>query len=205
MPKVRNDIENETNARDICAMMNNTVDDVRAKSVMMLGEAMNDRTALLDVAHAIELIVFEEYNSTETDDGENSTTATNEYRKKIRTMTANLKRNEKISERLRKKVLTARDVVHMSESEFMTDELRAKVEKIREKSERRAERVQFADGILSQSYVCEECHSNECKFVHLSDSRDNRKAETWGGNGDGDSKVLVRCEKCLHEWRAVIL
>ena len=178
--------------------MINEDEDIRSDSIVMLGESLKDETPLLDVATAIESAVFHNVNEVQ-------------YKSKIRFLCANFKRNESVQ----KDVLSGRiqpyDVLQMHDEEFMTDEMKTKVEQMRVKMDKRKERAVFADGIESESYTCPErkeaspeCKARKTKFIHLSDARDVRKAETWG-NADVESKVLVVCMECKNEWVCSIL
>ena len=169
-------------------------DDLRCTSVLMLGEAMQDETPLLDVATAVESAVHASFASS----------SSSSYKQKIRFLTANIKRNERVRESLRLGVLKPSEVVEMTDEEFMTDAMRRKIESIKVKMDKQSERAVFADGIESNSYVCKECKGTKTKFIHLSDTRDVRKAETWG-NSDEESKVLVVCSTCKNEWVCSIL
>ncbi len=171
--------------------MINEDEDIRCNSIVMLGESLKDETPLLDVATAIENAVFH-------------TLEVHRYKSKIRFLCANFKRNET----LQKDVLSGRiqpyDVLQMQDEEFMTDEMKTKVEQMRVKMDKRKERAVFADGIESESYTCPECKGRKTKFIYLSDARDVRKAETWGTT-DVESKVLVVCMECKNEWVCSIL
>lgn len=170
-------------------------DDLRCTSVLMLGEAIQDETPLLDVATAVESAVHASLSSS------SSLLA---YKQKVRFLAANIKRNERVRESLRLGVLKPSEVVEMTDEEFMTDAMRRKIESIKVKMDKQSERAVFADGIESNSYVCKECKGTKTKFIHLSDTRDVRKAETWG-NSDEESKVLVVCSTCKNEWVCSIL
>jgi hypothetical protein len=167
----------------------------------MLGEAIQDETPLLDVATAVESAVHASFASSSS-----SSSSLLAYKQKVRFLAANIKRNERVRESLRLGVLKPSEVVEMTDEEFMTDAMRRKIESIRVKMDKQSERAVFADGIESNSYVCprEECKGTKTKFIHLSDTRDVRKAETWG-NSDEESKVLVVCSACKNEWVCSIL
>jgi hypothetical protein len=176
-------------------------DDLRCTSVLMLGEAMRDETPLLDVATAVESAVHASFASSSSSSSSSSLLA---YKQKVRFLAANIKRNARLRESLRLGVLKPSEVVEMTDEELMTDAMRRKIESIKVKMDKQSERAVFADGIESNSYVCKECKGTKTKFIHLSDTRDVRKAETWG-NSDEESKVLVVCSACKNEWVCSIL
>ena len=166
-------------------------DDIRCNSIVMLGESLKDETPLLDVATAIESAVFHDVE-------------VHQYKSKIRFLCANFKRNESVQKDVRSGRIQPHDVLQMHDEEFMTDEMKTKVELMRVKMDKQKERAVFADGIESKSYTCPECKGKQTKFIHISDARDVRKAETWG-NADEESKVLVVCMECKNEWVCSIL
>ena len=58
-------------------------------------------------------------------------------------------------------------------------------------------------GTETDAHKCESCDGFDCVYVVLSDRRDVRKAEIWGGGSGGDACVaLIACKTCGHEWRA---
>ena len=175
-------------------------DDLRCTSILVLGDAMQDETPLLDVATAVESAVHASFASSSS----SSSSKLLAYKQKVRFLAANIKRNERVRESLRLGVLKPSEVVEMTDEEFMTDAMRRKIESIKVKMDKQSERAVFADGIESNSYVCKECKGTKTKFIHLSDTRDVRKAETWG-NSDEESKVLVVCSACKNEWVCSIL
>ena len=179
-------MNDDTNAND-------DDDDIRATSVVMLGDSIEDATPLLDVATSIEDAVYSQFPSSL-------------YKQKIRFLVANLQRNELLRTKVRAGTIQAIDLIQMTDEEFMTDAMRVKIESIRRRMDKRSERAVFADGIESDSYICKECKNRKTKFIHLSDTRDVRKAETWGGSSaDDESKVMVVCMECKHEWGCSIL
>lgn len=171
--------------------MINEDEDIRSNSIVMLGESLKDKTPLLDVATAIESAVFHNVNEVQ-------------YKSKIRFLCANFKRNESVQKDILSGRIQPHDVLQMQDEEFMTEEMKTKVEQMRVKMDKRKERAVFADGIKSESYTCPECKGKKAKFIHLCDARDVRKAETWG-SADVESKVLVVCMECKNEWVCSIL
>ena len=102
-------MNDDTNAND---------DDIRATSVVMLGDSIEDATPLLDVATSIEDAVYSQFPSSL-------------YKQKIRFLCANFKRNEILRTKVRAGTIQAIDLIQMTDEEFMTDAMRVKIESIR--------------------------------------------------------------------------
>jgi len=163
---------------------------LRARSVVLLGEAVEDDTPLFDVARAIEEAVRARGRAT--------------YRADVRRLTANLKRNATLARDVRAGVVDAETLVAMSTLDLATEEAKEARARMLDAATRRRTRKQFDDGINSEAYTCPQCSNNECKYVMLSDTRDIRKAEIWGG-GDEACLALVQCQRCQFEWRETVL
>ena len=107
-------MNDDTNAND-------DDDDIRATSVVMLGDSIEDATPLLDVATSIEDAVYSQFPSSL-------------YKQKIRFLVANLQRNELLRTKVRAGTIQAIDLIQMTDEEFMTDAMRVKIESIRSSS-----------------------------------------------------------------------
>ena len=100
-------------------------DDIRATSVVMLGDSIEDATPLLDVATSIEDAVYSQFPSSL-------------YKQKIRFLVANLQRNELLRTKVRAGTIQAIDLIQMTDEEFMTDAMRVKIESIRRRMDKRS-------------------------------------------------------------------
>ena len=166
------------------------MDEARASSIVALGEAIGDKTPLLDTATAIEEGVFLE------------TQGRQKYSSRMRMLVANVKRNERLRRDILNGKLSVEILLAMKIEELATDSMRNEVENLRKKSDAKRQRQNFSNGIVSKDrFKCRECSFTETNFVHLSDLRDVRKAETWSGSSkDDETKVLVQCLRCQSEW-----
>ena len=104
-------------------------DDIRATSVVMLGDSIEDATPLLDVATSIEDAVYSQFPSSL-------------YKQKIRFLVANLQRNELLRTKVRAGTIQAIDLIQMTDEEFMTDAMRVKIESIRRRMDKRKQQLQ---------------------------------------------------------------
>ena len=159
--------------------------ETRTTSTLVLGNAMSDDTPLFDAATRVERALFEASG------GKTS----NEYRRSVRELAANLRRNDALAADVRE----GRTTVEMA-----TESAKREREEMEARALSRRTRKHFDDGVNTEAYVCPQCRTNECKYVMLSDNRDIRKAEIWGG-GDEECLALIQCQKCQYEWRESVL
>ena len=113
-------MNDDTNANDD--------DDIRATSVVMLGDSIEDATPLLDVATSIEDAVYSQFPSSL-------------YKQKIRFLCSNFRRNELLRTKVRAGTIQAIDLIQMTDEEFMTDAMRVKIESIRRKMDKRRKTI----------------------------------------------------------------
>ena len=165
-------------------------DALRARSVVLLGEAIEDDTPLFDVARAIEEAARARGRAT--------------YASHVRRLVANLKRNATLARDVRCGRVDAETLVAMSTLDLATEEAKLERERMVDALTRRRTRRHFDDGVNTEAYTCSQCKNTECKYVMLSDTRDIRKAEIWGG-GDEACLALVQCQRCQFEWRETVL
>lgn len=168
--------------------------ETRTTSTLVLGNAMSDDTPLFDAATRVERALFEASG------GKTS----NEYRRSVRELAANLRRNDVLAADVREGRTTAEALVRMSALEMATESAKREREEMEARALSRRTRKHFDDGVNTEAYVCPQCRTNECKYVMLSDNRDIRKAEIWGG-GDEECLALIQCQQCQYEWRESVL
>ena len=168
--------------------------ETRTKSTVILGEAMADDTPLFDAATRVERALF----------AATAGKTSSEYRRSVRELAANLRRNDALAARVRDGRMSAEALVGMSALEMATESAKREREEMEARALSRRTRKHFDDGVNTEAYVCPQCRTNECKYVMLSDNRDIRKAEIWGG-GDEECLALVQCQRCQHEWRESVL
>jgi len=168
-------------------------DERRARAIVALGDACGDTTPLCDVGVAIEGAVRARCG----DDGR-------AYGTLVRRLRANLERNETLARDVREGKIAVDALVVMTPRELATVELRNADEEAEWRMTRRRTRtLGLENGVETDAYRCE-CGGNSCVFVLLSDVRDIRKAEIWGG-GDSECVALVQCRSCGREWRTTAL
>ena len=123
-------------------------DDIRATSVVMLGDSIEDATPLLDVAMSIEDAVYSQFPSSlykqKIDSGGKLTG--NELCTKVR--------GDDPSDRFNPN----------DDEEFMTDAMRVKIESIRRRMDKRSERAVFADGKID-SYICKDKNRKTSLYI----------------------------------------
>jgi len=175
--------------------MADDVDDVRARATLLLGDATRDETALYDVARAIEAAAHARARG-----DANSKT----YRECVRTLATNLRRNDALAARVRRGEVDLEALVRADATELATEAMKAARAATEERCARRRTRRHFDDGVNTEAYACPMCENVECRYVMVSDGRDVRKAEIWGG-GEREALVLVQCQRCQHEWRERVL
>lgn len=168
----------------------------RARAAAVLGDACGDVTPLRDVGVAIERAVAAASGEDE-----------RAYGTLVRTLRANLERNETLARRVREGEVAVDALVMMARRaprELATVERRCADEAMEARlTRRRTRRLELENGTETEAYRCE-CGGNSCVFVLLSDVRDIRKAEIWGG-GDSECVALVQCRSCGREWRTTAL
>lgn len=165
----------------------------RARAVVALGDACGDVTPLRELGVAIERAA-----SAACGDDQRA------YGRLVRRLRANLERNATLAKRVRTGEVDVDALVMMTPRELATSERRAVDEEgERRMTRRRTRRLGWEHGTETEAYGCE-CGGNSCSFVLLSDVRDIRKAEIWGG-GDSECVALVQCRDCGREWRATAL
>ena len=168
-------------------------DDVRARSTVLLGDALGDDTPLFDAARAVEAAIRARMGGTG-----------RAYRATVRRLWANLRGNESLRRAVRCGAIEAETLVRLGPRELATASRRradaAMVEKL---DAARTRALGSTGGTETDAHKCESCDGFDCVYVVLSDRRDVRKAEIWGGGSGGDACVaLIACKTCGHEWRA---
>ena len=162
----------------------------RSKVVILLAGALGDATPLCDHGAKLERALYIAHGG-----------VGRAYRTRARELVANFKRNVKLAASVIRGDTSAEDVVTMPVTDLATEEAQIERDRMEERAVRKRTRTHFDDGVNSEAYVCPECGSNQCKYVMLSDSRDVRKAEIWGGSSNDECLALIQCQNCQHEWK----
>jgi len=162
----------------------------RSKVVILLAGALGDATPLCDHGAKLERALYVAHGG-----------VSRAYRTRARELVANFKRNVKLAGSVVRGDTSAEDVVTMPVTDLATEEAQVERDRMEERAVRKRTRTHFDDGVNSEAYVCPECGSNQCKYVMLSDSRDVRKAEIWGGSSNDECLALIQCQNCQHEWK----
>ena len=123
-----------------------------------------------------------------------------EYRNKCRALLTNLRRNARLSLRLRVGELSCAALLSMDNAAMATEAQsawRASVLAEAKKDLRRPEAIPWAD---HETMACVHCHEvGACQYVALAMGT-SHKDETWGSAGDV-SVVRWRCQRCQGEWK----
>jgi hypothetical protein len=123
-----------------------------------------------------------------------------EYRNKCRALLTNLRRNTRLSLRLRTNDLSCAALLSMDNAAMATSAQsawRASVLEEAKKDLRRPDAIPWAD---HESMACAHCREvGACQYVALAMGT-SHKDETWGSAGDV-SVVRWRCQSCQGEWK----
>jgi hypothetical protein len=128
------------------------VEDVRARAVLLLGDAVRDATALYDVAHAIERAVHARAGG-----DANS----KKYRADVRVLATNLRRNDALAARVRDGDVEIEALVRADALDLATEEVKAARVAMDERCTRRRTRRHFDDGVNTEAYACPGCKNIE--------------------------------------------
>ena len=163
------------------------VTELRGRSAVLLGEALEDSSPLLDLGVGVEAAVFEAHGH-----GSSYTTA-------VRSLVAALRRNAVLREDVLSGRLTPAELVATPLDMLATSEQRS----VRAAMEKKAAQAATLDGIgegavHTTEQACPACAARDAFRVHVGGVRDIGKSETWGSKDAGDASVKTRlhCIPC---------
>lgn len=162
----------------------------RARVVEALGDAMDDRTPLRDVATELEETILSLHGS-----------ATDQYKAQARRLAEALKQNKSLSRRLRSGEIGADAVARMSPTELAEEDEQARSQREQMRATAMRRRTAQKEGIPTQEYACPNCGKREAVYQRQG-SIDATKQEIWGGVSAEQERILLACIPCGAEWSA---
>lgn len=125
---------------------------------------------------------------------------TSSYSGAIRSLAANLQRNESLRARIIAGDIIPTELVAMTSKELSTPEQRSRDEKSEERLLR--QKTLNEEGVSSQDLAdekCARCGSTSCEVLSKG-LRDVGKSETWGAKDDEGRGRIISCLQCGHKW-----
>ena len=163
------------------------VTELRSRSAVLLGEALEDSSPLLDLGVGVEAAVFDAHGH-----GSSYTTA-------VRGLVAALRRNTALREDVHAGRVTPAELVAAPADMLATSEQRC----ARAVMEKRAAQAATLDGVgdgavHTTETACPACAARDAYKVSVGGVRDIGKSETWGSKDAGDASVKTRlhCIPC---------
>jgi hypothetical protein len=170
------------------------VTELRSRSAVLLGEALEDTSPLLDLGVGVEAAVFDAHGH-----GSSYTTA-------VRGLVAALRRNAALRDDVLSGRVTPAELVAAPADKLATSEQRC----ARAVMEKRAAEAATLDGIgdgavHTTETTCPACAARDAYKVNVGGVRDIGKSETWGSKDAGDASVKMRmfCIPCKARSRIV--
>jgi Transcription factor S-II (TFIIS), central domain len=161
---------------------------IRSKSVVLLGEALQDSSPLLDLGVDVEAAIATAHDAGSTG-----------YTTAVRTLVAALRRNVELREVVHSKQLKPADLVALPPEALATAEQRSARAAIEERAALKATVSLVGDAAVpTHDHMCPSCSSREVLKLNVGGVRDIGKSETWGSKDASDEKARIRlhCTTC---------
>ena len=181
-----------------CAPVESAVDALRTRSVVLLADAMEDKTPLFDVALTVESALVAAH-------GPVGSTA---YTGAVRRLVASLRRNEVLRADVREGRLSASAFVAAPAEALATQTQRTALRASEQAALRRSLREEDEGCLPTQDFACPACSEREAFFLRVGGTRDIGKSETWGSKDAETAQLRLKCSPCkvrtgpVHKLRA---
>lgn len=161
---------------------------LRSKGVVLLGEAAEDDSPLLDLGVSVEAAIAAAHGA-----------GSVAYTQAVRSTVAALRRNAELREQLRSGQLTPAQLVCLTPDALATSAQRSVRTLMAERAAAKATLSGASDeAVPTHEYACPACGSREALKLHVGGVRDISKSETWGSKDARDEalRTSLHCTTC---------